>query len=111
MNHINNEIDRVILKQATLKTPINFSGVGVHNGRSVNMTIYPAKQDTGIIFKRLDINKNNIIEANNIGCHIITAPPEMIEKSQKLFHRDLEQYSKETVKMFYDDALASGFKL
>ena len=57
MNHINNEIDRVFLKQATLKTPISFSGVGVHNGRSVNMTIYPAKEDTGIIFKRLDLNK------------------------------------------------------
>ena len=64
MNHINHEIERVFLKQATLKTPINFSGVGVHNGRSVNMTIYPAKQDTGIIFKRLDLNQNNIIEAN-----------------------------------------------
>ena len=63
MNHIN-EIKLTYLKQATLKTPINFSGVGVHNGRSVNMTIYPAKQDTGIIFKRLDLNKNNIIEAN-----------------------------------------------
>ena len=64
MNHINHEIERVFLKQVTLKTPINFSGVGVHNGRSVNMTIYPAKQDTGIIFKRLDLNQNNIIEAN-----------------------------------------------
>ena len=64
MNHINNEIERVFLKQITLKTPINFSGVGVHNGRSVNMTIYPAKEDTGIIFKRLDLNNNNIIEPN-----------------------------------------------
>ena len=64
MNHINNEIERVFLKQTTLKTPINFSGVGVHNGRSVNMTIYPSKEDTGIIFKRIDLNNNNIIEAN-----------------------------------------------
>jgi UDP-3-O-acyl-N-acetylglucosamine deacetylase len=28
------------------------------------MTIEPAKEDTGIIFKRLDLSKNNIIEAN-----------------------------------------------
>ena len=55
---------REFIKTNTLKTPINFSGVGVHNGRSVNMTIYPAKEDTGIIFKRLDLNNNNIIEAN-----------------------------------------------
>ena len=64
MNYINKKIEGVFLKQVTLKTPINFSGVGVHNGRSVNMSIYPAKEDTGIIFKRIDLNNNNIIEAN-----------------------------------------------
>ena len=64
MNYINKEVDSVFLKQATLKTPINFSGVGVHNGRCVNMTIYPAKEDSGIIFKRLDLNNNNIIKAH-----------------------------------------------
>ena len=68
MNYINKEVDTVFLKQATLKAPINFSGVGVHNGRCVNMTIYPAKEDSGIIFKRLDLNNNNIIKAyiNNV---------------------------------------------
>ena len=64
MNYINNKIERIFLKQNTLMTPINFSGVGVHNGRAVNMTIKPAIEDTGIIFKRLDLSKNNIIEVN-----------------------------------------------
>ena len=64
MNYINNKIERIYLKQNTLRTTINFSGVGVHNGRAVNMTIEPAIEDTGIIFKRLDLSKNNIIPAN-----------------------------------------------
>ena len=64
MNYINNKIERIFLKQNTLMTPINFSGVGVHNGRAVNMTIEPATEDTGIIFKRLDLSKNNIVEVN-----------------------------------------------
>ena len=54
MNYINNKIERIFLKQNTLSSAISFSGVGVHNGRAVNMTIEPAKEDTGIIFKRLD---------------------------------------------------------
>ena len=58
MNYINNKIERIFLKQNTLRTPINFSGVGVHNGRAVNMTIEPTKEDTGILFKRLDLSKN-----------------------------------------------------
>ena len=64
MNYINNKIERIFLKQNTLRTAISFSGVGVHNGRAVNMTIEPAKEDAGIIFKRLDLSKNNIVEAN-----------------------------------------------
>ena len=64
MNYINNKMERIFLKQNTLRTAISFSGVGVHNGRAVNMTIEPAKEDTGIIFKRLDLSRNNIVEAN-----------------------------------------------
>ncbi len=52
----------------------------------------------------------NIIEANNCGCHIITLPINFI-KSMSMFGKDLEQYSLETVKMFYDDAVKSNFKI
>ena len=47
-------------KQQTLKEKVNLKGVGLHNGKEVNLTINPAKPNTGIIFKRIDINKNNI---------------------------------------------------
>ena len=52
------------LKQKTLKNKIKFEGVGLHKGQKVSMTVLPSKPNTGIIFKRIDINKNNIIQAN-----------------------------------------------
>jgi len=52
----------------------------------------------------------NVIQAEKCGCHIITATPDIIGKVH-LFGKDLRQYSLETVKMFYDDAHAAGFKL
>jgi transaldolase len=52
----------------------------------------------------------NVVQAAECGCHIITATPDIIAKTP-LFGKDLNQYSLETVKMFYDDARAAGFKL
>ncbi len=50
--------------QKTIKEKIDFKGVGLHNGVEVNLSIKPSKSDTGIIFKRLDIEDENIIHAN-----------------------------------------------
>ena len=50
--------------QKTIKEKIDLQGVGLHNGVEVNLTIKPSKPNTGIIFKRVDINSNNIIHAN-----------------------------------------------
>lgn len=52
----------------------------------------------------------NVMQAQDCGCHIITATPDLLAKLP-LFGKDLRQYSLETVKMFYDDARAAGFKL
>src|SRR5580700_10821120 len=52
----------------------------------------------------------NIAQAGDCGCHIITATPDIIAKLP-LFGKDLHTYSLETVKMFYDDARAAGYKL
>lgn len=52
----------------------------------------------------------NIMEADRIGCHIITATSDILNKLQ-LLGRDLADYSLETVKMFRDDAVASGFSI
>lgn len=52
----------------------------------------------------------NIFQADACGCHIITVAHDMLKKLS-LVGKDLNQYSLETVKMFYDDALASNFKI
>jgi UDP-3-O-[3-hydroxymyristoyl] N-acetylglucosamine deacetylase len=44
-----------VLKQRTLSNSIRASGVGLHSGEKVNMTLRPAAKDTGIIFRRLDL--------------------------------------------------------
>ncbi|MBS1143738.1 MAG: UDP-3-O-[3-hydroxymyristoyl] N-acetylglucosamine deacetylase [Proteobacteria bacterium] len=44
-----------MLKQRTLKTVIRASGVGLHGGVKVNMTLRPAAPDTGIVFRRVDL--------------------------------------------------------
>ena len=62
MNYINTTTSHNFL-QKTLKKKIQFSGVGVHNGRAVSMSIEPAESDTGITFIRSDLDKNNVIKA------------------------------------------------
>ena len=63
MNYINTLKTSVSL-QKTLKRKIHFSGVGVHNGRAVSMSIEPAEVNSGIVFYRTDLEKNNIIKAS-----------------------------------------------
>jgi transaldolase len=52
----------------------------------------------------------NIIQADQIGCHIITATPDILGKLKGL-GKDLADFSLETVKMFYEDARAAGYSL
>ena len=52
----------------------------------------------------------NIFQADEIGCHIITCTNDMIAKLG-LVGKDLVEYSRETVQMFYRDATASAFSI
>ena len=52
----------------------------------------------------------NILQADEIGCQVITVTNDIIKKLS-LVGYDLDSYSLDTVKMFYTDAVAAGFKL
>jgi transaldolase len=52
----------------------------------------------------------NLIQADEVGCHIITITHDLLKKLDCL-GKSLEQYSLETVRMFHDDARAAGFTL
>jgi transaldolase len=52
----------------------------------------------------------NIFHADAVGCHIITVTPDILKKLP-LLGFDLDDYSLDTVKMFYNDAKAAGYTL
>ena len=50
--------------QKTISEPLKFSGTGLHSGQVSTITILPGKENQGVIFKRVDLKDNNLIEAN-----------------------------------------------
>ena len=53
-----------LLTQKTLKKNVKLNGVGLHSGNKVNLNIKPSEPNTGIYFKRVDLNSNNIVFPN-----------------------------------------------
>jgi len=107
-----------IIKYIGKKTPIILS---VFFGRVADTGIDPEKE----IIKHLKITKKfknvkllwasvrepfNIIQAERSKCHIITIPPNIIKKTE-VFGKNLDLYSQETVKEFYNDAKNVGYKI
>ncbi len=52
------------LFQKTISEPVEFKGIGLHSGLKSLIKILPAKENFGIIFKRTDLKKKNIIKAS-----------------------------------------------
>jgi UDP-3-O-[3-hydroxymyristoyl] N-acetylglucosamine deacetylase len=50
--------------QKTIQNEVTFKGIGLHSGLKTEVKVIPAVENHGIIFKRIDLNKNNIIKAN-----------------------------------------------
>ena len=50
--------------QTTVNQAVKFEGIGLHTGLNSMIKILPAKANAGILFKRVDLKENNIIEAN-----------------------------------------------
>ena len=58
-----------MLVQRTLTNPIKATGVVLHSGRQIKLNLFPAEEDTGIIFRRIDLDPQVEIKAivNNVG--------------------------------------------
>ncbi len=50
--------------QKTLSKKVVFKGIGLHSGAPSTISVIPAQKDEGIVFKRIDLNENNLIKAN-----------------------------------------------
>ena len=53
-----------VLTQSTVAKKLCISGIGIHTGNKVNMNIIPSSPNSGIVFKRVDLNQNNIVIPN-----------------------------------------------
>lgn len=63
MATVNPSLETIVRKQRTLKDFSYFSGIGIHTGKEVGLRFCPAKEGTGIIFKRVDLPGHPIIPA------------------------------------------------
>ena len=50
--------------QQTINKVISFEGIGLHSGKLSKIKLFPGDENQGIIFKRVDVEKNNLINAN-----------------------------------------------
>ena len=50
-----------LLTQRTIKNSVSFKGVGLHSGKIVNLCLKSSEPDTGVVFKRVDLKKNNLV--------------------------------------------------
>ncbi len=53
-----------MIKQCTLKNPVRATGIGIHTGQKVFITLNPAPVDTGIVFRRTDFSPPICIQAD-----------------------------------------------
>ncbi len=53
-----------LLNQKTIKHNVELQGIGLHTGKTVNLCIKSSNPDTGIVFKRIDLKKNNLVYPN-----------------------------------------------
>lgn len=63
------------MKQKTIKTECQLSGVGLHTGCKVRMTCKPADENTGINFIRVDLSGRPVIKVDPLNIHIDTTMP------------------------------------
>ena len=50
--------------QKTLSKKVVFKGIGLHSGKTSTINVFPAKENEGIVFKRVDLTENNLVKAN-----------------------------------------------
>jgi UDP-3-O-[3-hydroxymyristoyl] N-acetylglucosamine deacetylase len=73
-----------MIRQRTLRNPIRASGIGLHSGQKVYMSLLPAGPDTGILFRRVDLNPPREIAARAEGIGETTLSSNLIDGDAKV---------------------------
>jgi len=58
-----------VIRQRTLKNSIRATGIGLHTGRKVYLTLAPAPIDTGVVFRRVDLSPAAIVPCKALNVH------------------------------------------
>ena len=53
-----------LLNQKTVKNTVEFQGIGLHSGKLVKLSLKSSDPDTGVVFKRIDLEKDNLVYPN-----------------------------------------------
>jgi UDP-3-O-[3-hydroxymyristoyl] N-acetylglucosamine deacetylase len=53
-----------MLNQRTIAKKVSVTGIGIHSGKKVTLTLHPAEADFGIVFKRVDLSNSTLLKAN-----------------------------------------------
>jgi UDP-3-O-[3-hydroxymyristoyl] N-acetylglucosamine deacetylase len=58
-----------MIYQRTIANEISVTGIGIHSGKKVTLSMYPAQADSGIVFRRSDVSGSKLIKADarNVG--------------------------------------------
>ena len=73
-----------MIKQKTLKRSISAVGIGAHSGQKINLTVKPAPINSGIIFKRVDLNPTVLIPAKLVCVGDTRLSTTLIKKDTKV---------------------------
>lgn len=68
------------MKQTTIQQPVSIQGAGLHSGQVVTMTFRPADQNTGVVFRRIDLPGEPVVKAE-VSNVVDTARGTTIEKN------------------------------
>ena len=73
-----------MIKQRTLKTSVSTVGVGLHKGEKVQVTLRPAPANTGIVFRRVDLDDQPFIDADVAKVQTVERATTLAEGSVKV---------------------------
>ena len=59
-----NNLSHFMTKQKTIFHPVSCRGIGVHSAKNITISLFPAENDTGIVFERVDLSQDNLIKVS-----------------------------------------------
>ena len=73
-----------MIKQRTIKNTIRATGVGLHTGQKVYLTLNPAEPDTGVVFRRTDLDPSVSIAAMSLFIAFVSSETRIVSPAYSI---------------------------